>query len=204
MRLTLKAPGWFQILAERIRLPLWLLPVPGGLGVGFIGVFFPQVLGVGYEATVSALTGHYGLILLITLFFAKIIATAWCLGCRFGAGVFSPSLYLGAMLGGSFGIIMTWISGGNSAGESFYAIVGMGALSGAVLGAPISTTLILFELTSSYETAIAVMVSVSMATVITQAVMGEVFSRNRLGVGGVFFVMVPSVFCCRLFVSVIS
>jgi len=94
------------------------------------------------------------------------------LACRFGGGVFSPSIYLGAMTGGAFGVVASTVLGGATAGAPFFAVVGMGAVAGAVLGAPLSTTLIVFELTSSYDTAIAVLVAVSLATIITQKVMG--------------------------------
>jgi CIC family chloride channel protein len=91
------------------------------------------------------------------------------LSARFGGGVFSPSLYLGALLGALFGQLAILLFGETETGAAFYAVVGMGAVSGAVLGAPLSTTLIVFELTASYEASIALLVAVSLATVITQA-----------------------------------
>ncbi|MHA6287196.1 chloride channel protein [Maricaulis sp. CAU 1757] len=165
-------PGRLTSLCDRFSVPTWFLPIPGGLVIGLLALLAPEILGVGYEATSNALQSEYlfgELILFITL---KVIATIITLACRFGGGVFSPSMYLGAMLGSAFGLIMTALLGDQTAGASFFAVIGMGAVAGAVLGAPLSTTLIVFELTASYEASVAVLVAVSLATVLTQSVLG--------------------------------
>ena len=162
-----------RLVAERAKAwswPLWALPPFGGLAMGLIAVAAPEVLGVGYEATATALAGGYAIATLAGLIALKLIATVITLAARFGGGVFSPSLYLGAMLGALFGAIVTLLFGEATSGAGFFALVGMGAVSGAVLGAPLSTTLIVFELTASYEASIALLVAVSLATVITQSV----------------------------------
>ena len=162
-----------RLVAEQARAidwPIWALPPFGGLLIGLIAVAMPEILGVGYEAITSAIAGQYGAMLLIGLLLVKILATVITLAFRFGGGVFAPSLYLGAMLGGLFGVIATAVFGDQTSGIAFFAVVGMGAVSGAVLGAPLSTTLIVFELTASYETSIALLVAVSLATVLTTTV----------------------------------
>lgn len=177
--LIVRGPLFVQKYAKRIGLPLWALPPLGGIVLGAIGIAFPQVLGVGYEATSTALHGGYGLALLLMLVVAKILATTLSLSFRFGGGVFSPSIYLGAMTGAAFGALAGVVLGEGAAAQEFFAIVGMGALSGAVLGAPISTTLIVFELTQSYEASVAVLLAVSLATVMTQWVTrGNVFQKQ--------------------------
>ncbi len=173
-----KAPETGENLAKHFHLPVWILPPFGGLALGMFAVAFPQVLGVGYESTAAALAGGYGALFMLILVFAKLAATALCLGARFGSGVFSPSIYVGAMIGGAFGTFYGWITGDAESGMVFYTIVGMGAVSGAVLGAPVSTTLIVFELTSSYETAAASLVAVSLATVLVQSRGGALFERQ--------------------------
>jgi CIC family chloride channel protein len=146
------------VIEEQIaRLPIavWTRPAVGGLGVGLIAIAFPEVLGVGYGTTDDALKGELNLPLLLALLAAKILATALTLGSGFGGGVFSPSLFVGAMLGGAVGVIAgnaipQWFDVPDTqlfAGEGAYAMVGMGAVAGAVLGAPMSTILIIFELT---------------------------------------------------------
>ncbi len=169
IKLIVRGPLFVGRLAQDLGVPLWALPPIGGVLVGGIGLVFPQVLGVGYEATSTALHQGYGLVLLLLLVGVKIIATLVSLSFRFGGGVFSPSIYLGAMAGAAFGAVASALLGDGAAAPAFFAIVGMGALSGAVLGAPISTTLIVFELTQSYEASVAVLLAVSLATVITQA-----------------------------------
>jgi CIC family chloride channel protein len=94
--------------------------------------------------------------------------------------VFSPSLFLGAMVGGAFGIVATSAFPELSSGGSAYTLVGMGAVAGAVLGAPISTILIVFELTGDYEITIAVMVAVVLASVITERASGGSFFAWQL------------------------
>ena len=118
---------------------------------------------------------------MLILAIAKIMATSLCLGARFGGGVFSSSIFVGAMIGGFFGAIMGLVTGDGESAKVFFTVVGMGAISGAVLGAPISTTLIVFELTRSYESAAAVLISVSLATVIVQALQGGNIFQKQLG-----------------------
>lgn len=167
-------------LARRIDMPLWLRPVVGGLLIGLIALVFPQVLGVGYEATDQAIKGNYALELLLALVVAKIAATAITLASRFGGGVFSPSLYLGAMAGGAFGIVAAMVFPDYASDTGVYAMVGMGAVAAAVLGAPISTTLIVFELTGSYEVTIALLIANAIGTALTQAVIGKSFFHWQL------------------------
>jgi CIC family chloride channel protein len=148
--------------------------------VGIIALAFPQVLGVGYEATDTALRGQFELGMLFALLMVKTAATAISLGSGFGGGVFSPSLYLGAMLGGVFGIIATDVFPHLSSGPAAYTIVGMGAVAGSVLGAPISTILIVFELTGDYELTIGVMIATVIASLITRYAFGFSFFTWQL------------------------
>jgi len=171
-------------MARRVPCPLWLRPVIGGLIIGLIGLVLPEILGVGYESTDSAIRGRYGLALLLLLLIAKIAATSITLASRFGGGVFSPSLYLGAMSGGAFGLIAASVFPDLASSHGLYAIVGMGAVSAAVLGAPISTTLIAFELTGGYEVTIALLLAVSISTGMMQAVVGRSFFHWQLSTRG--------------------
>lgn len=164
----------------RIGVPVWAQPAAGGLAVGIIALGFPQVLGVGYEATDAALSARYELWLLIALVVAKTAATAVSLGCRFGGGVFSPSLFIGAMVGGAFGVIATSVFPELSSGHGAYTMIGMGAVAGAVLGAPISTILMIFELTNDYTLTIGVMVATAIASIITHQAFGRSFFTWQL------------------------
>jgi len=143
--------------------------------VGAIALVFPQVLGVGYGATSQALAGNLVLWVLVGVALAKIVTTAMCLGFGFGGGIFSPSLMIGAMVGGAYGLIATQILPEYSSGPGVYTIIGMGAVASAVLGAPISTMLIIFEMTGDWELTTAVVIAVVVAAVVTQQIFGKTF-----------------------------
>ena len=157
--------------------PQWIRPGIAGFLVGLIALVFPQVLGVGYDATDLALQSQFPLYLLVLLVVAKIMATSLSVGGGFGGGVFTPAIMLGAMLGGAYGIVATSVFPDLSSGPAAYTIVGMGGVAAAVMGAPISTTLIVFELTDDYPLTIAVMVAVVLSSLFTnQFVNGSYFN----------------------------
>ncbi len=172
--------------ARKVDLPVWFRPILGGALVGMIALVVPEVLGVGYEATNLAIREKYTLAFLFVLLFAKTIATAITLSSRFGGGVFSPSLYLGAMAGGAFGIIAAQVFPEYASGYGVYAVLGMGAVAGAILGAPISTAMIVFELTGGYEMTIALLLSVSIASMIMQTLLGQSFFDWQLATRGLY------------------
>ncbi len=172
-------------IARNVKMPMWLRPVIGGVLVGSIAVFYPEVIGVGYEATDGALNSSLPLSLMLSLLVAKTVATSITLASRFGGGIFSPSLYLGAMTGGAFGLIAANHLPDMASSHGLYAILGMGAVAAAVLGAPISTTMIVFELTGGYELSIALLLTVSIATGLNQAIHGRSYFHWQLEMRGV-------------------
>jgi CIC family chloride channel protein len=155
---------------KKTAVPRWLCPGIGGLMLGLLALSYPQVLGVGYEATDAALSELYPLWLLLLLIVFKTAATAISLGSGFGGGIVSPSLFIGAMVGGAFGVIAT----------SAFPHLSSGHGAGAVLGAPISTILMIFELTSDYALTIAVMIATVIASLITRQVQGNSFFTWQL------------------------
>ena len=169
-----------QDFSQRLPGPKCLRPALGGLAVGLIALVLPQVLGVGYGATDDALSGLMGLWLLLAVLAGKVLATAISLGMGFGGGIFSPSLMVGAMLGGAYGIIATGLVPAVDSGIGGYTLVGMGAVAAATLGAPISTTLIIFEMTGDYELTLGVMLAVVISTAITRQMLGRTFFTMQL------------------------
>jgi len=157
-----------DLFARIHQVPAWLHPILGGLVLGIVALAFPEILGVGYEATDKALHGGFTLTLLLLLLVLKIAMTSLSLGAGFGGGVFSPALFIGAMTGGAIGLIAGWIVPATIASHGLFAIIGMGAVAGAVLGAPISTFLIVFELVGDYQLSIAIMVATMIASIITR------------------------------------
>ena len=175
-----------DFIARRLTMPFFLRPVIGGFMIGAIALFFPHVLGVGYEATDMALKQQLPLMLMLALIVAKTAATSITMASRFGGGIFSPSLYIGAMTGGAFGIIAASAFPELASSQGLYAILGMGAVAAAVLGAPISTTMIVFELTGGYGLTIALLLTVSVAAGLTMAVHGRSFFHWQLEMRGLF------------------
>jgi CIC family chloride channel protein len=176
----MKAIGISARVAGMIPVPGWVKPAIGGMILGIAATYFPHILGVGYAATESAMLGTFTLGMLIGLGLAKIAATALCLGFGFGGGVFSPSLVIGAMAGGAFGAIATSVFPLYASEETVYTVVGMGAFAAAVLGAPISTTLIIFEMTSNYALTLAVTIAVVIASEIAHHFHGRSFFSVQL------------------------
>ncbi|WP_420863854.1 chloride channel protein [Algirhabdus cladophorae] len=180
----MKTIFWADDLGTAVQaktgLPRYLRPAIAGAMLGGLAVFFPHIIGVGYETTSAALSGE--LIWREAFIFAalKIIAVAITMGGRMGGGVFSPALMLGALTGLAFGLIATALFPDQSGGATLYALAGMGAVAAAVLGAPISTTLIVFELTGDWQTGLAVMVSVSLSTALASRLVDKSFFLTQL------------------------
>ncbi|MDH3335529.1 MAG: chloride channel protein, partial [Rhodospirillaceae bacterium] len=169
-----------QDFSENLDLPRWLHPMLGGLAVGVMAIWLPQIIGVGYGATEQALMGNFTLVLLVAILLGKIIATAISLGFGFGGGIFSPSLVIGAMLGGVYGIIVTSIFPQIGNDTSAYSLIGMGAVAAATLGAPISTALIIFEMTGDYQLTLGVMLAVVVSTGVFRHLHGRTFFTAQL------------------------
>ncbi len=165
---------------DRFGIPRWLRPALAGAMLGGIAIWYPHIIGVGYETTLLALKGQLLLNEAIVFAVLKTVAVAITFGGRMGGGVFSPSLMVGALSGLAFGIIATGILPDVSGAYTLYAFAGMGAVAAAVLGAPISTTLIVFELTGDWQIGIAVMVSISMSTALASRLVDRSFFLTQL------------------------
>lgn len=153
-----------EFFDEKIRIHPWLKPAVGGLILGSIGLIFPQIFGNGYGSMGEALMGNMAFTLMIALIFLKILATSLTLGSGGSGGVFAPSLYIGAMLGGSFGALVHSLFPTITATKGAYALVGMGALVAAAAHAPLTNILILFELTGDYHIILPIMAACIMST----------------------------------------
>ncbi|MFD1157465.1 chloride channel protein [Roseovarius aestuarii] len=165
---------------RRINLPRWLRPAVAGALLGGLAIWFPHIIGVGYETTTAALSGELLLHEAVVFAVLKVVAVAVTFGGRMGGGIFSPSLMVGALTGLAFGWIATAIFPEVSGSHTLYALAGMGAVAAAVLGAPISTTLIVFELTGDWQTGLAVMVAVSMSTALGSRLVRRSFFLTQL------------------------
>lgn len=180
----MRAIFWTEDRANRLQrrtgLPRWLRPAIAGALVGTIAIAAPQVIGIGYEVTTLALTGRMTLTEAIMIAVAKVVAVSITLGGRMGGGVFSPALVVGSLTGLAFGLIATGLIPAYSGSATTYALAGMGAVAAAVLGAPVSTTLIVFELTGDWQTAIAVMAAISTASAVASRFVKRSFFLTQL------------------------
>lgn len=164
----------------RLRIPDWARPALAGAMLGAIAIFFPHIIGVGYETTSNALTGSLTFWAAVGFAAVKVAAVAITVAGRMGGGVFSPALMLGALTGLAFGWVATGIFPTVSGAETLYALAGMGAVAAAVLGAPISTSMIVFEMTGDWQTGFAVMVAVAMSTTLASKFVARSFFLEQL------------------------
>ncbi len=184
---------------KSLRIPRWARPALAGALLGVIAIWFPHIIGVGYGTTSAALTGE--LLLWEAVIFAvmKVAAVAITMAGRMGGGVFSPSLVVGSLTGLAFGLVATGIFPDVSGSETLYALAGMGAVAAAVLGAPISTTLIVFELTGDWQTGLAVMVAVSLSTALASSLVDRSFFLTQIERRGVHLAAGPQAYLLAMF-----
>ncbi|MBI2914107.1 MAG: chloride channel protein [Chloroflexi bacterium] len=171
---------------DRVALPEWVKPALGGVGVGLLGLWHADVFGVGYgsgpgaHAIPSALTGQRALEVLLVLAGLKILATSVTIGSGGSGGVFAPSLFIGAMLGGAFGNVVHQAWPGTTAPEGAYATVGMAAVFAGAARAPITAILILFEMTRDYSIILPLMTAVVVSTVVAQVLRRDTIYTLKL------------------------
>ncbi len=151
---------------DKIKIPEWIKPGIGGLIIGALGIFVPHVFGVGYETMDLALEGKLTWLFLIFLVLAKLLATSVTIGSGGSGGIFAPSLFLGAGLGGAVGTIGHVLFPEIVGNPGSYALVGMGAVAAAAMHAPMTSILILFELTDDYRIILPLMTSIILSSVI--------------------------------------
>ncbi len=154
-------------LFESLRVPAFLKPVCGGLLIGIIGIYFPHIFGVGYDTISLALNGKLLGSFLLFLVVLKVLATSITIGSGGSGGIFAPSLFLGANLGGFVGTIVHSLLPTHTASSGAYALVGMGAVASGAMHAPITSILIIFELTNDYRIILPLMITCIVSVLIT-------------------------------------
>jgi len=150
------------IRARFLRFPqktVWFQPVVGGLLVGLMGWFVPQVLGVGYGFVGDALNGRMALQLMALLVVLKVLAVTISYATGNAGGIFGPSLFIGAMLGGTVGTVAHRFFPTYTATPGAYALVGMGAIFAGVVRAPMTSVLMIFEMTQDYAVIVPLMIA---------------------------------------------
>jgi CIC family chloride channel protein len=146
IRLLIWSINRFQTLS----IPEFLKPALGGLLVGFMALQLPQVLGIGYQAVTDAMQNRLPLLLMLLLTVGKFIATILSYSSGTAGGLFSPALFIGAMLGGSLAAGVDTFTPLTIASPGAFALVGMGAVFVGIIRTPITSILIIFEMTNDY------------------------------------------------------
>ncbi|WP_055664327.1 chloride channel protein [Jannaschia seosinensis] len=199
MRSVFLAEDAATAMQARLSLPPVLRPAVSGLLLGALALGFPHIIGVGYETTSAALSGDLVLHEAVVFAVLKVIAVSITMGGRMGGGIFSPALMVGALTGLAFGSIATGVFPEMSGSETLYALAGMGAVAAGVLGAPISTTLIVFELTGDWQTGLAVMVAVSISTSLSSRLVDRSFFLTQLERRGIHLAAGPQAYLLAMF-----
>jgi chloride channel protein, CIC family len=137
----------------------WVQPVAGGLVVGAMGWFVPQTLGVGYKYVGDSLNGEMALKLMVLLLVLKLFAVTISYASGNAGGIFGPSLFIGAMLGGIVGTVAQEVSPGHVAAPGAYALVGMGTAFAGIVRAPMASVVMIFETTRNYAVIVPLMIS---------------------------------------------
>jgi CIC family chloride channel protein len=159
-----------------LRMPkssVWLQPAAGGLLVGVLGWFFPKVLGVGYTWVGQALNGQMLLSAMALLVLLKVVATATCYASGNAGGIFGPSLFIGAMMGGAVGAAAHLLAPDYTGGVGAYALVGMGAAFAGIVRVPLTSVIMIFEMTRDYSIIVPLMISNLMAYFISSRLQHE-------------------------------
>ena len=156
VKLLLWQRRYFMTQPDSIQ---WALPGVGGLTVGILGWFFPNVLGVGYGVVGQALNGHLLLSTMALLVALKIVATATCYASGNAGGIFGPSLFIGAMMGGAVGGVGHLLMPDYTGSVGAYALVGMGAAFAGIVRVPLTSVIMIFEITRDYSIIVPLMIA---------------------------------------------
>ncbi len=157
-------------LFRRIRMPNYLKPAAGGLLVGIIGIFLPQILGMGYGWVQFAINGNAAILplgLIIAVAIGKIVATSLSIGSGGSGGVFAPGLVIGGMVGAASWALLRHVDGLVPTDPAPFVVLGMMTLFGGIAKAPIAIMIMVSEMTGNYNLLVPSMVSVVIAYFIT-------------------------------------
>ncbi|MHA1261447.1 MAG: chloride channel protein [Candidatus Freyarchaeota archaeon] len=206
---------WIEGLFERIKVSPYVKPMLGGLGVGLVILVFPQVMGGGYHVMEDVFAGEIGLALLLILGLLKMVTTSLTLGSGGSGGVFAPSLFIGAMFGGAFGLAIHFLLFGRILGPfepvfayldmvlgalgplihpyfgfdpMAYALVGMAALFAAAGRCPLTVIVMVMEMTNDYYLILPLMTACAASYVLSRAIMREDIYTLKLRRRGIDFV----------------
>jgi len=170
VKLLLNLRVWFRKLPAST---VWFQPAAGGLLMGVFALFRPEVLGVGYNYVDRVLGGDFPVKVVAVLAVMKLIATPACYSSGNAGGIFGPSLFIGAMVGGTLGSVAHSLLPGVTANPGAYALVGMGAAFAGIVRTPITSVIMIFEMTRDYSIIVPLMISNMVSFFISQQLQRE-------------------------------
>lgn len=177
----MRAIEFATALAQRLDWPVPIKTALAGFAVGIVALEVPEILGIGQDTLRMVMGGDaFGALDLLKIMVTKLLLTALCLGFGFAGGVFSPALLVGTLFGALIGTGAQWVVGEPHSAIAIYAVCGMVAVTGPVIGAPLTTVLIVFELTQSFELTTAALASVAFANLIAFRMYGRSFFDVQL------------------------
>lgn len=182
--LTMRMVTWVERGLRRLPLPAWTRPAIGGAGLSVLALISPQVLGSGHGAIELHLDQAWALPALLVLLAGKVAGSALSLGAGFRGGLFSSSLFLGALLGEVFGTLAGLVDPADFAQRTAFMLVGMGAVGTAIIGAPFTMTLLVLESTGDFPITMGVLVGVIVAATLVRMTFGYSFSTWRFHLRG--------------------
>jgi CIC family chloride channel protein len=177
--------GAMEDVFARLKMSDLMKPALGGLLLGSVAIFFPQILADGYDTIRLSLNGQIVVWLLLVLIFLKILATSLTLGSGNSGGIFAPSLFMGAMTGGAFGAAANQFFPGTTASPGAYALVGMAGLVAGTTHAPMTALLIIFEMTNDYRIILPLMVTVAVASLVARLLFSNSIYTIKLAKRGI-------------------
>jgi CIC family chloride channel protein len=175
----------FEDVFDAWRFPEYLKPAIGGLGIAIMGLYFPDLFGVGYGAIEQALLGKMMVGTVLLLLVLKVIATSLTIGSGGSGGVFAPSLFIGSMLGAAYGAVVHHWLPTLTAAPGAYALVGMAAVFSGAARAPITSIIILFELTDDYRIILPLMFATVISTLLSEHLSRESIYTLKLARRGI-------------------
>ena len=184
--LFIKLLYFSEDLWDGIKIPEYIKPVFGGIALGVVGLlspklnFYPRVYGVGYETMTDVLFNNTSIQLVLLFFILKLLATVITLGSGGSGGIFAPALFMGAMLGSAFGQVVHHLFPTITASAGAYALVGMAAFFSGAAHAPITSIIILFEMTGEYTIILPLMLATVTSTLLSKFINKDSIYTTKL------------------------
>ena len=178
-------------LWAKFRMPEYIKPALGGALLGVVGILtykagdIPRIFGVGYESINLALSNDFTIQITLALLLLKMLATLLTLGSGGSGGVFAPSLFMGAMLGATFGQVVNLLFPSITAPAGAYALVGMAAFFSGAAHAPVTAILIMFEMTGDYQIILPLMLATVISTLVSRLLSKDSIYTLKLSRRGV-------------------